>query len=119
MDRKSKRELLFFLTKKDFSVTYFSGSGAGGQHRNKHQNCVRIKHLESGVTSIGQNERSRVANLRSAFNRLVGNPFFRAWLSLKAREIISNKTLAEKVSEMMSPENLKVEYKINGVWTER
>ena len=25
------------LTKKDFKITWFSGQGAGSQHRNKHQ----------------------------------------------------------------------------------
>jgi protein subunit release factor A len=44
-----KKELLFSVTKKDFNVDYFSGKGAGGQYRNKHQNCVRLKHIESGA----------------------------------------------------------------------
>ena len=48
------------LTKKDFKLDWFNGSGAGGQHRNKHQNCCRITHIESGLTSIGQDSRSRV-----------------------------------------------------------
>ena len=34
-----QKELLFSVTKKDFSITWFSGTGAGGQYRNKHQNC--------------------------------------------------------------------------------
>ena len=58
------------LTKKDFKLEWFSGSGAGGQHRNKHQNCCRITHIESGITTTGQNSRSRVENQRDAFTRL-------------------------------------------------
>ena len=46
---KKIKKLLFSLTKNDFIVTYYSGTGAGGQHRNKHQNCVRIKHKETGI----------------------------------------------------------------------
>jgi len=58
------------LTKKDFKLEWYSGQGAGGQHRNKHQNCCRITHLESGITCQGTESRSRVENQKSAFTRL-------------------------------------------------
>jgi len=58
------------LTKKDFKLEWFSGQGAGGQHRNKHQNCCRITHKESGITVNGTASRSRVENQRTAFNNL-------------------------------------------------
>ena len=58
------------LTKKDFKLEWFSGTGAGGQHRNKHQNCCRITHIESGLTATGQNSRSRVTNQKEAFENL-------------------------------------------------
>ena len=60
------------MTSKDFRLEWFSGTGAGGQHRNKHQNCCRITHIGTGLRSTGQNSRSRVENQRSAFNKLVG-----------------------------------------------
>ena len=59
------------LTKKDFKLEWFSGSGAGGQHRNKHQNCCRITHIETGLKAQGTESRERPANQRVAFNRLV------------------------------------------------
>ena len=58
------------LTKKDFRVEWYSGSGAGGQHRNKHQNCCRIIHLDSGLKSHGTASRERAANQREAFKNL-------------------------------------------------
>ena len=58
------------LTKKDFKLEWYSGQGAGGQHRNKHQNCCRITHIESGITVNGTESRSRVENQRTAFNKL-------------------------------------------------
>lgn len=58
------------LTKKDFKLEWFSGQGAGGQHRNKHQNCCRITHIESGITVNGTESRSRIENQRVAFNKL-------------------------------------------------
>ena len=60
------------MTEKDFKLEWFSGTGAGGQHRNKHQNCCRITHIESGLRATGQGSRSRVENQRAAFRRLVG-----------------------------------------------
>lgn len=59
------------LTRNDFRMDWFSGKGAGGQHRNKHQNCCRITHIESGLVSTGQSSRSRTDNQRDAFNSLV------------------------------------------------
>ena len=38
----------------DFSVTFYSGSGAGGQHRNKHMNSARITHLPTGTVRTSQ-----------------------------------------------------------------
>ena len=58
------------LTKKDFKLEWYSGQGAGGQHRNKHQNCCRITHKESGLTVNGTESRSRVENQRTAFTKL-------------------------------------------------
>jgi protein subunit release factor A len=58
------------LTKKDFKLEWYSGTGAGGQHRNKHQNCCRITHIETGLMETGQTERDRPSNQRKAFEKL-------------------------------------------------
>ncbi len=58
------------LTKKDFKLEWYSGTGAGGQKRNKVQACCRITHLESGLTVNGTETRSRVENQRTAFTKL-------------------------------------------------
>ena len=58
------------LTKKDFKLEWYSGSGAGGQHRNKHQNCCRITHIETGLRAQGTEGRDRITNQRLAFERL-------------------------------------------------
>jgi len=60
------------LTKGDFRIDWFSGTGAGGQYRNKHQNCCRITHIESGITCTGQSNRERPANQKEAFEKLAG-----------------------------------------------
>jgi protein subunit release factor B len=58
------------FTNKDFTVTWFRGTGAGGQYRNKHQNCCRIIHDATGLMATGQSYRERPANQKEAFNRL-------------------------------------------------
>lgn len=66
-----RRKKIFSATKKDFRIDWFSGTGAGGQHRNKHQNCCRITHIESGITATCQDHKDRPTNQKIAFSRLV------------------------------------------------
>ena len=104
------KELLFSITKKDFKIDYFSGTGAGGQHRNKHQNCVRLCHKDSGVTVTGQSSKQRTSNLREAFRSLTEHPRFKLWRTRKTHEVITGKSIADRVEEMVRPENLKIEH---------
>lgn len=113
-----KKELLFSVTKKDLEIDYFSGTGAGGQYRNKHQNCVRIRHKESGAIVTGQSHRERSGNIKEAMNGLIENSKFKLWMSKKILEVTEGKKIEDIVEEKMKPENLKVEYKYDGGWME-
>ena len=113
-----KKELLFSITKKDFDIDYFSGTGAGGQHRNKHQNCVRLRHKESDTMSTGQSNRDRKSNMREAIKGILEDIKFKLWLNNKINEIIEGKTIDQKVDEMMNPVNIKVEMKDKNKWVE-
>jgi peptide chain release factor 1 len=55
---------------KDLKIEWYSGTGAGGQHRNKHQNSIRLTHLPTGHTETSQC-RSRQASQTQAMNQLV------------------------------------------------
>lgn len=46
------------------------GSGPGGQHRNKTDSAVRLRHLPSGVTVIAEERRSQHQNKAVAIDRL-------------------------------------------------
>jgi len=105
------RELLFSLTKKDFEVQWFSGTGAGGQHRNKHQNCCRLYHPASGVRTTGQSNRDRIANQREAFTNMVNHPKFKLWMNQKVMECLDEETIEEKVDKQMRPEYILTECK--------
>jgi len=52
----------------DLKVEWYSGTGAGGQHRNKHQNSCRITHIPSGLVATAQT-RSR----QNSYNLAIQN----------------------------------------------
>lgn len=53
----------------DCKIEWYSGSGAGGQHRNKHPNCARITHLPTGLVRTAQT-RSRANSQQLALAAL-------------------------------------------------
>jgi len=113
------KELLFSITKRDLKIDYFSGSGAGGQHRNKHQNCVRMYHGDSGVRTTGQSSKERKANLQEAFKNLAQHAKFKMWQNMKVQEILTGRSLEDQVKKLMEPQNIKIEGKdFDGRWTE-
>lgn len=57
-------------TDSDFRIEWYSGTGAGGQHRNKHQNSCRITHIQSGQVATAQC-RSRITSLNQAKTALL------------------------------------------------
>lgn len=48
----------------------FRVSGPGGQHRNKRDSAVRLKHLPTGIVAQAVEDRSQHKNRASALNRL-------------------------------------------------
>jgi peptide chain release factor 1 len=52
----------------DLKIEWYSGTGAGGQHRNKHQNSCRITHIPSGLVATAQT-RSR----QNSYNLAIQN----------------------------------------------
>lgn len=52
-----------------YKVEWFSGTGKGGQHRNKHQNCCKLTHIPTGLKETRQG-RSRENNYNDAIMSL-------------------------------------------------
>jgi peptide chain release factor 1 len=42
------------INDRDLKIEWYSGTGAGGQHRNKHQNSCRITHIPTGTVATSQ-----------------------------------------------------------------
>lgn len=63
-------------------MSTFKASGPGGQHRNKRESAVRLKHNPTGIVAQAVEDRSQHMNRASALSRL------RALLALKVRNNI-------------------------------
>ena len=64
-------------------VDRYRASGPGGQHRNKTESAVRLRHRLTGVTAIGEDSRSQAENKVHAVRRL------RAAIALSVREPVA------------------------------
>jgi protein subunit release factor A len=113
-----KRERVTIAHPKDFDVSYFCGSGAGGQARNKVASGVQIIHRETGAIGRASDSRSQADNKKKAFERLLKSPRMKFWISAKIYELRQHETLEETIQKEVSKENLRFEIKENGVWKE-
>lgn len=74
---------IFSVTKKDLDIQSFRTGGAGGQHRDKTSNGVRVVHRESGAVGMSTESRSWNENRRVAFRRMAESNRFKMWLKKK------------------------------------
>ncbi len=58
------------VREEEIEVTFFRASGPGGQHRNRRETGVRIRHLPSGITVSATERRSQAENRQVAMERL-------------------------------------------------
>lgn len=50
----AKSQGVVAIPETDLKIEWYSGTGAGGQHRNKHQNSCRITHIPTGTVATAQ-----------------------------------------------------------------
>jgi hypothetical protein len=114
-----EKQLLFSLTKKDFIVEPFRGSGNGGQNRNKVMSCCRIKHPASGAVAEGKEQRNFPQNKKAAFKRLIEKPEFQKWFKIQCAKALGQYCDIEySVEQAMDIKNIKVEVRRDGKWVE-
>jgi peptide chain release factor 1 len=58
------------VRKTDLDISYYRGSGPGGQHRNKRDTACRIKHIPTGISACAEDCKSQRQNRSKAFRKL-------------------------------------------------
>jgi len=94
-------------------VSAYRSSGKGGQHVNKTDSAVRMRHLPSGIVVTSQAERSQYLNkkaclekLRRKLERLAYRPPKRIPTAKPRRakeKVLKKKSLRSKVKKMRGP----------------
>ena len=114
-----QRKLLFSVTAKDCDWSFSKGTGPGGQAKNKGFAAVHCHHLASGARAYSQAGRSQEDNKRDAFVKMCGTKEFKDW---HRREVWKHLGILDQieraVADGMRPENLRMEVRVDGRWTE-
>jgi hypothetical protein len=100
----------------DCDLQTFTSGGPGGQHQNRSQTGVRIIHRASGGRGECREERSQLANKKRAWKRLTEDPKFQVWL----RRTLGQEAAieAETTRYDVEPQDVKIEVRRQGRWTE-
>ena len=115
----TEKERVNILSPKDLEISYYCGSGPGGQARNKVASGVQMRHEESGAVAKASDSRSQHDNKISCFKRLLEDPRMKFWIAKKIFELRQGETLEQIVANETTSKNLKFEIKnADGKWEE-
>lgn len=127
------READLHIDERDIEWQTCRGSGAGGQHRNKTESAVQMKHLPTGISVRVENERSQHQNKEAAYRVLRARIYAqRQQASAEARDSVRRlavgsgergdkiRTIREqddRVTDHRSNRQIRYKNYIRGDWT--
>lgn len=111
------RRLLFSVTANDCDWSYTRGTGNGGQKKNKTSSAVHCKHRASGAYGYSEESRSQLDNRRDAFRKMSDTDKFQQWVKFEFMKRSGQLAEIERSVEQ-ELQNVKLEIKIDGRWTE-
>jgi protein subunit release factor B len=114
-----QKKLLFRVTRNDVRWDYYKGTGAGGQNKNKTENCVRCTHEPSGAVGKSEEGRSKDLNKRKAFERMANSKEFQAWCKKEAMRRSGELAIIEAKVDAEMTKNTVVEVFEDGKWVEK
>jgi protein subunit release factor B len=71
LSNAAETQLTISALKDEVEITAFKSGGPGGQHKNKTESAVRLKHLPTGIIVVATESRSQFKNRELAWQRLI------------------------------------------------
>jgi len=110
------RRKVLSVSAADCELQTFRAGGKGGQNQNKRDTGVRYIHHPSGARGEARDERSQLQNRRIAWLRLIGSDQFKLWMRRELGQSALRET--ETTSFEIMPEDIKIEARVGGRWTQ-
>lgn len=100
----------------DFKIEWYSGTGCGGQNRNKVQNSARVTHLPTGLieTSQTRSRKSSLQNALCAINSTLDQMMYgdsHASTSQKRKEQVGSGMRGDKIRTYRLQDNTTVDHR--------